>query len=244
MKAKKHNDQSYGNLIVEIGRLFVNKPYKTGTLDNAGKEKLIVNVSAFDCTTFVETTLALARCASDGKISHNQFLGNLKSIRYRQGKIKGYSSRLHYFADWLRDNEKKKILKDVSRNLGGKPKRKKINFMTVHRELYPALQNKPQFARMALVEKILSRKTFYVIEKDKVNTQKAGIYNGDIIAFTTNQEGLDVVHLGFALWQGKSLCLLHASSKEEAVVISKKNLFAYCKSNKIFTGIIIARPLF
>ncbi len=115
--------------------------------------------------------------------------------------------------------------------------------MTVHRELYPALQNKAQLARMASIEKILSRKAFSVIEKDKVTTQKSKIYNGDIIAFTTNQEGLDVAHLGFALWQGKSLRLLHASSKEGAVVISKKNLVAYLKSNKKFTGIIVARPL-
>ena len=77
----------------------------------AGKEKLIVNVSGFDCTTFVETVLALAKCAAAGKLSRSEFRKNLKLIRYRQGKIDGYSSRLHYFTDWLSDNEKKKILK-------------------------------------------------------------------------------------------------------------------------------------
>jgi len=108
MRQRKYKSL-YGDLIVEIGRLFINKPYKGGTLDNVGKEKMIVNVSAFDCTTFVETVLALARCVADGKISHNQFMRNLKLIRYRQGKINGYSSRLHYFTDWLRDNEQKKF---------------------------------------------------------------------------------------------------------------------------------------
>lgn len=244
MKTEKFDESSYGDLIVEISRLFINKPYKTGTLDNPGKEKLIINVSAFDCTTFVENVLAFARCVASGKISYNEFRKNLKSIRYRQGEINGYSSRLHYFIDWLEDNEKKKILKNVSINLGGKPKRMKINFMTVHRELYPALHNKAQLARLASFENKLSRNTFYVIEKNKVTTQKAEIHNGDIIAFTTNQEGLDVAHLGFAVWQGKSLRLLHASSKEAKVVISKKTLSAYLKSNKKFTGIIVARPIF
>jgi hypothetical protein len=37
------------------------------------------------------------------------------------------------------------------------------------------------------------------------------------------------------------LHLLHASGKEGGVVISKKTLAAYLKSNKKFTGIIIAR---
>lgn len=243
MKAKKHDESSYGDLITKIGLLFINKPYKAGTLEKSGKENLIVNVSSFDCTTFVETVLALAQCVAAGNISKHEFRKNLKSIRYRHGKIDGYSSRLHYFTDWLRDNEKKGILTDVSSSLGGKPQQKKINFMTVHRELYPALQNKAQLARMASIEKILYSKTFSVIEKDKVTTQRSKIYNGDIVAFTTNQEGLDVAHVGFAFWQGKSLRLLHASSKEGAVAISKKNLVAYLKSNKKFTGIIVARPL-
>ncbi|GAB6268847.1 MAG: DUF1460 domain-containing protein [Smithella sp.] len=242
MRGKQFDNLSYGNLIIEIGFFFINKPYKTETIENRGKEKLIVNVSGFDCTTFVETVLALARCASSGKISRTEFRKNLKSIRYRQGKMNDYSSRLHYFTDWLRDNEKKGILTDVSSRLGGKPQQNKINFITAHQELYTPLKDKAQLARMSAIEKKLSRKTFSVIDKDKVTTQRSKIYNGDILAFTTNQEGLDVAHLGFAIWQGKSLHLLHATSKEGNVVISKKNLVAYLKSNKKFTGIIVARP--
>jgi hypothetical protein len=243
MKAKKYDDPFYGDLIVDIGRLFINRPYKAGTIENAGKENLIVNVSAFDCTTLVEAVLAFARCVAAGKISYNEFRKNLKSIRYRQGKINGYSSRLHYFTDWLDDNENKEFLINISKTLGGKLQRKKVNFMTNHRELYPALQNKTQLARMASIEKKLSHKTFSVIEKDKATTQRSKIYNGDIIAFTTNEKGLDVAHVGFAIRQGKSLRLLHASQKEGKVVISKKTLVAYLKSNKQFTGIIVARVL-
>jgi hypothetical protein len=94
---------------------------------------------------------------------------------------------------------------------------------------------------MRLVEKNLSRKVFYFIDGDKVSRQKTKINNGDVIAFTTKDEGLDVAHVGFAIWQGKNLHLLHASSKEGGVVISKKTLVAYLKSNKKFAGIIIAR---
>jgi len=243
MKEKECDKSSYGDLIVEIGRLFINNPYKAGTLEGYGKEKLIVNVSAFDCTTFVETVLAQARCVASGRISHDEFRKNLQLIRYRQGKINGYSSRLHYFTDWLRDNEKKKILTDVSRLLGNNHQRKKINFMTAHCELYPALKNKTQLARMLIVEKSLPRKFFHVIGKNKLNSQKEKIRNGDVIAFAANQEGLDVAHAGFAIRQGKSLHLLHASSKEGAVIISQKTLADYLKSNKKFTGIIVARPL-
>jgi hypothetical protein len=240
-KSLPNSDLSCGDLIVEIASLFINIPYKAGTLECPDNEKLVVNLSAFDCTTFVETVLALTKCAAAGNISYYELKKYLKLIRYRQGKTDGYSSRLHYFTDWLRDNENKKIITDLSRRLGGRPQHKKINFMTTHLELYAALKNEAELSRMSLVEKNLSRKVFYTIEKDKVSAKKAKIKNGDVIAFATEEEGLDVAHVGFALWQGKNLRLLHASSKEGAVAISEKTLIAYMNSNKKFTGIIIAR---
>ncbi|MGP8155176.1 MAG: N-acetylmuramoyl-L-alanine amidase-like domain-containing protein [Smithella sp.] len=238
-----NNDLSYSNLIVEIGRLFINIPYESGTLECPGKEKLVVNLSAFDCTTFVETVLALTKCAAAGNISRYELKRNLKLICYRQGMIDGYSSRLHYFTDWLRDNENKKIITDMSRRLGGKPQRKKINFMTTHRELYAALKNEAERRKMSLIEKNLSRKTFYIIGKNNFGAIKTELKNGDVIAFATREEGLDVAHVGFVLWQGKNPHLLHASKKEGNVIISTKTLLVYLKQNKNISGIIVARLL-
>jgi hypothetical protein len=241
MEVKQYDPSPYGNLIVEIGRSFLGAPYKAGTLEVPGKEKLIVNLSGFDCTTYVETVLALAGCAIQGKITPTQFRKTLKFIRYRQGTINGYSSRLHYFTDWLRDNEKKKILQDVSHQFDAEEQRKIISYMTTHRKSYSSLKNEKEFQKMLVVEKDLSRKVFSVIGKDKISQQKTRIQNGDIIAITTNQEGLDVAHVGFACWQGKNLHLLHSSSKEGGIVVSAKTLVAYLKSNKKFTGIIVTR---
>ena len=230
-----------GDLLLEVGRVFLGAPYQTGTLEAAGRERLVVNLTAFDCTTFVEIVLALAGSVMSAHDTRSEIRKNLKRIRYRQGRINGYASRLHYFTDWLGDNEKKKIVKDVSRLLGGKPGRKKINFMTLHPELYAALRNKATLDEMRRVENRLSRKTFYLIDKNNFNAAKAKILSGDLIAFAAGQEGLDVAHTGFAVRQGKSLRLLHASSKEGAVVISKETLPVYLKSNRKFTGIFVAR---
>jgi hypothetical protein len=234
---------SGGDLIVEIGRLFIGTPYGAGTLDHRGKEKLSVNFHQFDCMTFVETVLALSCCVGQGKPSPGEFRRALQFIRYRRGVLSGYSSRLHYFTDWLRDNEKKKLMKDISHFLTGEPGRKKINYMTTHRQSYPVLGNEKEFYQILQTEKNLSRRIFSIIGKVKISAQKANIKNGDIIAITSNQEGLDVAHIGFALWQRGNPHLLHASSNDGAVVISKKTLAAYVKQNKNFSGIIVARPL-
>lgn len=228
-------------LIVEIGGFFLGAPYQSATLESSGKEKLVLNLAEFDCTTYVETVLAAARCVTGGNLSPTEFKKNIKWIRYRQGKMAGYESRLHYFSDWIRDNEKKKVLKDVSRRLGGAPHRKKINYMTAHRELYPALKNQTLFTRMQKVEEDLSRKTFYVIPKDEISHVKSDLRQGDLIAFTSSQGGLDIAHAGFAVLKNKQWHLLHASVKEGAVVISKENISAYLKKKKTFSGIMIAR---
>jgi len=230
-----------GDLALEIGRLFLGTPYRANTLETMGPEKLIDVLTAFDCTTFVETVLALSRSAASGKLSSARFRKNLRFIRYRQGKTDGYASRLHYFTDWLADNQKKKILRYVSELLDGRPARKAINFMTTHRDLYAGLKSKDQFCKMMIIERKLSARISYIVDKDEVVKQRSAIHPGDIIAFVTDREGLDVAHIGFAIRQGGHWHLLHASSKEGAVVISKETMLAYLKSHPALTGIMIAR---
>jgi hypothetical protein len=232
-----------GDLICAIGNYFLGAPYEPETLESRHKERLIVNYRQFDCFTFVETVLALVRCVVAGRIAQSELRRALQLLRYRGGIIDGYSSRLHYFTDWLRDNEQKGILRDISRKLGAVARRKKIDYMTAHCESYPALKNEKEWQKMRLVEKNISRKSFNIIGRDEIGLGQAKIQDGDIIAFTANQEGLDVAHVGFAFRRGRALRLLHASSREGAVVISQKTVPAYLKQNKKFSGIIVARLL-
>jgi len=236
-------DFSPGDLIVETGRFFLGAPYREGTLEGPGREKLIVNLHAFDCTTFVETVLALVRSARSGKLIAREFRRNLQSIRYRGGKIDGYASRLHYFTDWIIDNQKKKTLKDVTLHLGGARRQKEIHFMTTHRERYAALKNQNQAKKMRQTERRLSQRSFYMIGRERVSQIQDGIQPGDILAFTTNQDGLDVAHVGLAVRECGRLCLLHASRREGAVVVSAETLSAYLRRRGNFTGILVARVL-
>ncbi|NLN39032.1 MAG: DUF1460 domain-containing protein [Smithella sp.] len=240
-ESNQRQDMLSGGLLVQIGRVFMGAPYQAGLLEGKGRERLVVGLDAFDCTTFVETVLALAMHVTSGCPDRSGFVKHLKKIRYRGGKIAGYASRLHYFSDWIADNEKKKILKDVSRFLGGRPCRRKINFMSTHPDLYPALKNKTVRERIRQTELRLSRKTHYVIDKDNFDAVMHKIENGDIIAFASGQEGLDVAHAGFAVRRGASLRLLHASGKEGVVVVSRNTFQSYLKSATKFTGIHVAR---
>lgn len=231
----------YGDLVCSVGNYFLGFPYKPGTLESGHKEKLVINFAQFDCFTFVETVLALSKCVSAGKISKSEFQSGLQFIRYRKGIINGYSSRLHYFSDWLRDNAQKGVLREVSKKMGAVANRKLINYMTAHRTSYPALKSEEEFQEIRLIEKCISCKKLNVIDKNGIKSLSE-IQHGDIIAFASSKEGLDIAHVGFAFWKGRFLHLLHASSKEGSVIISPKTLFTYLKQNKNFSGIVIARP--
>jgi hypothetical protein len=232
---------THGELIAAIGLSFLNSPYRAGLLEARSKEGLIVDFFSFDCSTFIETVIALARCVLVHNLSDKNFRRELQLIRYRGGKIDGYASRLHYFSDWLYDNSKKGIIGDISRQIGAKAKTKAINFMTSHLGNYPALGDKKVFQSMQNIERKISRRKMHVLPLSGLAGAQAKIRTGDIIAFASKKEGLDVAHVGFALWLGERLHLLHASSRAKGVVISLQSLGAYLKQNKKFTGITVAR---
>lgn len=217
---------------------FLGTPYKASTLEQGNDFKCLINLHEFDCTTFVENVVALS--SLDG-LNQNDFEKCLAMLRYRSGTMRGYPSRLHYFSEWITDNEQKGFIKDITKKLGGIAVRKSLSFMSAHRESYPALQDAAFYKEIQEIEARLSKRVRYIIPKEKIKTILDKITEGDIIGFATNIKGLDFVHLGFATRDPKTnkVHLLHASSKEKAVVVSKKTLEQYVKNRSNLSGIVV-----
>ena len=114
-------EKPIGEVIVEIGKSFIGTDYLAHSLEIDGEEQLVVNLSRLDCTTFVEYSLAISRCIKKGTTSFDDFIEELQFIRYRDGVINGYTSRLHYFSDWITNNIAKGVVEDVTMQMGGKP---------------------------------------------------------------------------------------------------------------------------
>jgi hypothetical protein len=198
----------------EIGQLLIGTPYLAGTLEREGTERLVVNLREFDCVTFVENVVAIAWFLRSKERSFESFQRLLQKIRYRRGRLQGYSSRFHYFSEWIQDNGKKGILKDVTRKIGGRAIRKTINFMTTHPHLYLSLREAVNLRKMKSVEKRISTRPFFSVPKKALRHFEDRIQDGDLIAITTNRKGLDVQHVGHAATVKNRIHLLHASSGE------------------------------
>lgn len=227
-------------LVIEAGRHFLGARYVADTLERR-PEQLVINLRVFDCFTFVENAVVLAGLASTERHGFQAYAESLRMSRYRMGRIDGYPSRLHYFTDWIYENNRRGILKDLTRALGGKSFQKKIRFMTSNRNRYPGLQEENAYSRMEEVEKRISRRIRYEIPAEMLSMVEDRIMEGDIISILTDREGLDCLHVGLAVRKGSRLHLLHASGKAGAVVMSPQTLNTYLADNSSRTGILIAR---
>lgn len=216
-------------------------PYVANTLDVQDEETLVIHLDKADCTTFVETVLALVLAEREEKKDFGSFKRALERIRYRKGKLDGYLSRLHYFSDWIKDNEQKGIVRERTKELGlSVPQVLNLNFMSTHPASYRQLKSHPELvAGLVEIERRWKNVPVAYIPKDRWNAgrKELGIRNGDILAITTNISGLDVVHTGFACWVGEKLHLLHASSALKKVILDSQALYDYSKNKKAHTGV-------
>lgn len=234
---------------VNIGKQFIGTPYAFHTLDVNRTEKLVVNSDKFDCTTYVETILALALAhhhnRSKGKAASSEatFRAYLTQIRYRNGRIDGYASRLHYFSDWLRDNEHKGLLTDVTSKLPGSMSvAKPVSYMTKATYKYPHLNDPATLKQMLLAEAALNKYSFSFIPKKNIQLAESHLHEGDIIMLTAARPGLDMKHVGLAVRQADGrIHLMHASSEEGKVVITRHPLSDYVLCHKRLSGIRVAR---
>jgi hypothetical protein len=241
LNQRKISSESPDRLILGIGAFFLGTPYAAGTLETKRAEHLVVNLRELDCVTFVENVVALAWLGRSRQRSFDSFRRLLRKIRYRQGRLQGYASRLHYFSDWIHDNENKGIVRDVTEEIGGRPFHKAVIFMTTHADLYPPLKHAVNFRRMRSVERVISRRKLFFIRKKDLRRLEGEIHDGDLIAITTNAEGLDILHVGFAARVKSRIHLFHASSAEGGVVLSPKTLYRCLMESKVRSGIMVAR---
>ena len=226
----------------DIAKLFLGTPYQGGTLDRDTTEKIVVRLDSLDCTTFVETVTAITKCIKSEKNSFTEYVKALEEIRYRDGICNGYTSRLHYFSEWILNNQEMGIVEEIYIDNATITEERTINFMGCNADKYPGIRNDSDLAQIKAIERAFSAYPFNYIPKDKVAEIEAeNIKEGDIIAIVTDIEGLDISHVGFATYVNGEVHLLHASSGKKEVVIDPLSLSDYLARYKHHKGIKVIR---
>src|SRR5712671_2310645 len=108
--SKTKNDDSTSSRIDALSRQFLGQPYEPnpliGSADTA--EVFTASFEGFDCVTYIETVVALARASNVG-----DFTEWLRKIRYERGRIQ-WKRRNHYMTQWIRNNLRTHIIKPIS----------------------------------------------------------------------------------------------------------------------------------
>ena len=111
--------RSVGASTLAAARYFVGRPYVASTLERE-PERLVINLREWDCTTLVESAVALARTAQSPTPTFDVYLRELSRLRYRTAVITDYTDRLHYFTDWIYENARRGLVRDVTAEIGGR----------------------------------------------------------------------------------------------------------------------------
>lgn len=246
--AGRLKDKSMGSYMVFFARSLKGLPYVAKTLEKNKTERLVVNLRQLDCTTYVETVLALSRCMRQGKPTFAAYCANLRQVRYKGGVV-SYPTRQHYFTYWIQENVHEGLVADIQ---SPNPpfsavQTVKADYMTTHLESYPMLSRRAQWVRqIAEMEKSITGTRQRYIPKSAVNNSRLlrkTVHNGDIIAIVTTKKGLEISHLGIAVWHSDGLHMLNASAIYHRVVEDNNLLKTYLYHQKSALGIRIVRPI-
>lgn len=235
--------EPFGDLVARAGLVRLGTPYLDRPQEDV-PETLVIELDTLQCLSLVESTLALARCTWLATRDAACFQREVQGLRYRDGAIDGYASRLHYFADWADDNIRRGNVAELTREAGGRPARVPMDFMTRHPQRYPALAHPEVRAAIRAVETRLSSAEFAWVDKPAVAKAQSVVEPGDILAFVTSKPGLFVSHTALAVdtAAGKDR-VLHASSHHKKVIVTPGDVASYVNRRADRLGVMILRPM-
>jgi hypothetical protein len=249
-RAARWDTLAIGERIGRFARMLEGTPYADGSLEGPGAEVCRITASGFDCVTFMETSLGLARITSRDPAAAapprmRDLLDAVTFTRYRDGRINGYTSRLHYTSEWIIENAARGVIEDVTASLGGAPAPPGVGYMSAHPDRYAALASHPdRVVEIREIEARINAHELHFIPKAGVAKIEPELRTGDLIAIATSIAGLDYSHTGLIYKDAEGRArFLHASSAKKRVVLDATLSEYLANGPKSQTGISVLRPL-
>jgi len=251
-KAGNWTALSIGERTAAVGQALVGTRYKHFTLEIDNRvESPSVNFQGMDCWTFFETALGFARMLNEPESNWTpqRLLYYVELDRYRGGECTGdYLSRLHYLEDWLYDNDRRGLVEDLTRELGGRSVPHSAREMSTGWRHYRYLaSNRSLLGPLARMEANVSSRPLYQIPKSQVKSIEPKLRSGDVVGVISRERnGLySTAHVGLALRTNDGvLHFMHASSPSNyGRVVVDEELSKYLYRHHSDSGILVARPL-
>jgi hypothetical protein len=241
---KANKSKTVPQLMIIAAKEMLGTEYVAGSLEQV-PEKLKVSLVETDCILFVESCLAMAVNAKKGVFHPDSLCAVVQNLRYRNGKVDGYASRIHYTSEWIKQGEGRGIFTEITDVLSGENlSGQRFTYMTEHSDAYRQLKgNAAEVARIAQMEKYLNGfEDYYVIPKGDVRKIEHLLKDGDILGFNSTVKGLDIAHVALVYHkENGQVGFIHASQVDGKVVVDEKDIADYVNCRKNNNGIRIVR---
>ena len=240
-----------GERTAAVGQALVGTRYKHFTLEIDNRiESPSVNFQGMDCWTFFEIAVGFARMLNEPESNWTpgRLLYYIELDRYRGGQCTGeYLSRLHYLEDWLYDNNRRGLVEDLTRDLGGRSVPHSAREMSTGWRHYRYLAaNRSLLGPLGRMEANVSSRPLSQIPKGQVAAIEPKLRSGDIIGVISRERnGLySTAHVGLALRTSDGvLHFMHASSPSNyGRVVIDDELSKYLYRYRSDSGILVGRP--
>ncbi|MEO0605597.1 MAG: N-acetylmuramoyl-L-alanine amidase-like domain-containing protein [Myxococcota bacterium] len=197
---------------------FLGRPYSAFTLvgDAETPEQPVARLDGFDCVTFAESVVALARSRTP-----EDFWPELRALRYDRGHV-DWAARNHFMNQWIARNRRDGRMRPVA------PQATVTTGEVRKLDLLPGyeVQSWPV--------------TYVPVSALEILARQAEV--GDVVAFVSRKPNLDTFHVGLLVPpEGEApLRVRHAGRKAGRVV--EQPLHEFITDNDV-PGLLLARPV-
>ena len=213
-----HGAPDFAARLDRLSAHFLGRSYLAFTLegDQTTPEKPVARLDGFDCVTYAETVIALARSRTPA-----DFWGELRNLRYDGGRVT-WAARNHFMNRWIernrRDGRVVSVLGDAVVTTG---EVRQLDVLPGYDVQSWAVAFVPVSAleRLAVAAEV-----------------------GDVVAFVSQKPNLDTFHVGLLVppREGFGLRVRHAGRRAGKVV--EQTLAEFVTDNDV-PGMLIARPV-
>lgn len=236
---------SYGKRIVSAARALSGTP-AAKPADNDSLGTIVIRLDSLSQREFINMAIAAAKASYSPNADAKDFEKALENISRRKGQDTGFPSQFFYGSDWIQDNISRGNLKEMTDYVdGGSFKTKSFDYVSRHREEYPAMADSAVYDKIRAIEMGFRSHRIPHQKKQSIgnNNIRELLKDGDIIIMLSPDDDFDIYDIGFVVVEGAQPHLIHLSRQTGKVVEDEYDLKRLFKiEGQFFYGYRWLRP--
>ncbi len=180
--------------------------------DNDTQGTIVINLHGFDRIGFINTVLAMAQASMQKLPRVKEYERFYEQYSRRKGQDDGFASQLFYGSEWIVDNVYRGNVKEMTEYVaGGGFKTKTLDYMTRHKDEFPALSDQATYDKVRMNEMGYRSHRIPHLKKQSIGNKPLHelMLDGDIILMLSPEIDKDIYDIGIVEMKDGEPYLIH-----------------------------------